>query len=132
MNASKAKGTRAETKVARFLQARGLEAERKPLKGNRDEGDLDLFLPTTRLVLEVKAGKQTANPHRSQLVEWLRQAEVEGKNAGVQCLLVIVRYNRLLCDAEVWSTEWQMEYLDDFARKAGDGTCPLIRGQTKS
>lgn len=116
MNPSKQKGTRAETAVVKYLAAHGIEAHRKALSGAKDEGDIEL--PGLTMCLEVKTGKQTANYNRSQLKEWLRQAEEEAKNAQQECLLVIVRYQRKLTDAEVWTRlypgkdRYAMQYLD--------------------
>lgn len=122
-NPSKQKGTRAETKVARYLTNNGLRTERKALAGSADEGDLRMLLTDgTEVTLEVKTGKQTANYRRSQLEEWKRQTLEESKNSGCIAALVIVRYRRALTDAEVWTpngqwrygTGWSMTYIDDF------------------
>ena len=117
-NPSKQKGTRAETRVVKYLTAHGLKAERKPLKGNKDEGDIQVYLGDTSdywLSLEVKTGKMTHNYSRKQLKEWLDQAIVEGSNCKQLCLLIIVRYGRKIEDAEVW---WpglkRMMYLDEW------------------
>lgn len=120
-NPSKKKGTAAETKVAKYLNAQGLRTERKALAGSADQGDLRMLsADDTEVTLEVKAGIQTKCYRRSQLKEWQRQAKVEGENSGTACALVIVRYQRALVDAEVWvpnegSGTWTMVYLDEFA-----------------
>lgn len=102
-NKSKAKGTRAETKVVRYLQGHGISASRRALHGNKDVGDIIVQQPYGEpIILEIKAGKQTMNPSRSQLEEWLDQAWVEKRNAGMKCILVVVRYNRRLKDADCW------------------------------
>lgn len=127
-NPSKQKGTRAETRVARYLTDHGLRTERKALAGSADEGDLRMYMydGAEEVTLEVKAGKQTANYRRSQLEEWKRQTLEESKNSGCMAALVIVRYRRALTDAEVWTPNaqwessglgWTMTYLDDFAIK---------------
>lgn len=128
-NPSKQKGTRAETKVVRYLQGHGISASRRPLHGNQDQGDIIVQRPYNKpLILEVKAGKQTANPSRSQLEEWLGQAWVERRNADMNCVLVIVRYNRRLKDADCWFqyhdgdgyfTRSHM-YLDEFAKELAE------------
>lgn len=111
-NKSKAKGTRAETKVVKFGESYGFGLRRKALTGSKDEGDVEffsaprLFKPMT---IEVKAGKQTANPNRTQLTEWLRQAEEEEKNSGQLCVLCVVRYNRRIQDADVYNV-----YCDEY------------------
>lgn len=125
-NKSKAKGTRAETKVVKYLESLGFKARRKALEGSNDKGDVELFdAPrlSQPLTLEIKAGKQTSNPNRAQLTEWLRQARVEEENSGQRTVLVVVRYNRRLEDADVW-LEYEdgdgyhtvaHEFFDDFA-----------------
>lgn len=117
MNKNKAKGTRAESRVVKFLESHGIKAKRKALSGSKDEGDIEL--PELDICLEVKTGKQTANYNRTQLEEWLRQTKVEQKNSGQECCLVIVRYRRSLEDAEVWYPMFrkgaaQFYYLDSW------------------
>lgn len=101
-NPSRDIGTRAETKVVRYLAGRGLEAERRALSGRDDKGDVKVTLEDAVLTIEVKAGKMTANPNRSQLDEWLRQTRVEAANAGCTGVLVVVRYRRSIEDADVY------------------------------
>lgn len=103
-NPSKAKGTRAETKVVRYLEAHGFTARRQALAGSDDQGDIEAYAPgsNSKLIIEVKAGKQTAAPNRSQIVEWCRQTKVEATNAKGFPVLVVVRYRRELKDADVY------------------------------
>ena len=120
MNKSKAKGTRAETRVVKYLTALGLHAERRALSGNQDNGDIKVVLNNTEITIEVKAGKQTENPSRSQIEEWLRQTRVEAINASCSGALVVVRYRRSLDDAEVYipkDNDVIFCYLDEFASK---------------
>lgn len=123
-NPSKAKGTRAETKVARYLTAQGLPTRRKPLAGSTDEGDLRMLLPSgEEVTLEVKAGKQTQNFPRSRMERWKRETLQEGRNSKCRCGLVVVRYKRAFTDTEVWLpnsqwggvTGWTMVHIDTFA-----------------
>ena len=105
-NPSKKKGTRAETAVVNFLNAKGVPARRRPLSGSEDKGDIEIEVPSGTIVVEVKAGKMTTNPNRSQLEEWMAQARTEmfnnlGDSNGAWCLIV-VRYNRRIVDADVW------------------------------
>lgn len=109
-NPSKKKGTRAETAVVRFLEERGWSAKRQPLSGNKDKGDILATSPRGEsFVIEVKSGKQCASPSRKQLLEWMEQAKVEARNnwpgrsyTENKWILVVVRYNRRLCDADVY------------------------------
>lgn len=102
-NKNKAKGTRAESRVVKELQANGIEAERRALHGNKDEGDVLVTMPDgEKRILEVKAGKMTYNPSRSQLNEWLDQTRIEEIYSGMRGALVVVRYRRSLKDADVY------------------------------
>lgn len=105
-NKNKAKGTRAESSIVYYLnKIPGIFAERKALKGNKDQGDIRVLYGDFEGLIEVKAGQQTANPSRTQLQEWQRQTIVEAKNAEVDdgiIALVVVRYRRLLKDADTY------------------------------
>lgn len=105
-NPSKAKGTRAETAIVKFLKAKGVPARRRPLSGSQDKGDIEIDMPNGTAVVEVKAGKMTVNPSRSQLESWMAQARTEmfnniGSSNG-EWYLIVVRYNRRIVDADVW------------------------------
>ena len=129
-NPSKAKGTRAETKVKRYFNDHGLRCERKALAGSDDEGDLRLYLDDgTEVAIEVKAGRQTSNYNRTALNEWKGQTLKESINSGCPSMLVIVRYRRAFEDAEVWMPNsiwggqepgWTMMYIDDLVKLIGD------------
>ena len=102
-NKSKAKGTRAESAVVKYFRDHGVQAERRALTGSKDEGDIKIINKAGKIrIVEVKAGKQTQNPNRTQLEEWLRQARIEEFNSGIPCALCVVRYNRKLADADVY------------------------------
>ena len=122
-NPSKQKGTRAETKVVRYLEDHGFVARRQALAGSDDHGDIEAYRPdsTEKIIIEVKAGKQTTAPNRSQIEEWCRQAMVEKKNADAKsCVLVVVRYHRALEDADVYVPFEDMRihwYLDDWVKR---------------
>ena len=123
-NPSKDKGTKAETRVARYLTAHGLRTRRRPLAGSADKGDLLMLLPSgEEVTLEVKTGKQTQNFPRSRMDRWKRETLQEGRNAKCRCALVVVRYRRAFDDAEVWLPNsqwggvngWTMVHIDTFA-----------------
>lgn len=122
-NPNKAKATKAETKVARYLTEHGLRSERRALAGSNDMGDLRTYLSDgTEITVEVKTGEQTQNYSRSQLDDWKSQTLQEGRNSGCKPILVVVRYRRKFSDAEVWLPNsrwggvngWTMAYIDDF------------------
>ena len=103
-NKSKAKGTRAETKVVKYLEENGFTARRQALAGSDDKGDIEAYAPNSKekLIIEVKAGKQTSAPNRTQIEDWCKQAVTESLNADGCPVLVVVRYNRSLEDADVY------------------------------
>ena len=84
-NPSKAKGTAAESAVARYFVGRGWPfAERRSLSGTQDRGDLaGIYGIAGAAMLEVKNCKTLAIP------AWLREAAVEQGNAGASVSAVI-------------------------------------------
>jgi len=92
MNKPKAKGTAAETAVVKYMRLNGFGgADRQPLRGNRDAGDI---LLTAGVVIEVKAHKSagTGQPGYTQLAAWMGQAATEQYNAGaLMCPLIVKR-----------------------------------------
>lgn len=122
-NKNKAKGTRAETAVVKFLKDSGISAQRRALTGSKDCGDIEVHTKGYDFIMEIKAGKQTSNPSRTQLEEWLRQAKVESENSKMECYLCVVRYCRQIKDADVYlqyqngkETVREHMYLDEFVR----------------
>ena len=78
---SKDIGTRAETAVVRLARDLGFrEAERLPLAGAADKGDIRLIRDPL-VILEVKAGKAAQNASWSQIQAWLRETQIERNNA---------------------------------------------------
>ena len=92
MNRPKAKGTQAETACVKYLRLHGFgNADRQPLRGNRDAGDI-LLCPG--IVIEVKAHKTagTGQPGYTQLASWMGQTAAEQYNAGaLMCPLIVKR-----------------------------------------
>ena len=118
-NPSNQTGTRAETRVVRYLESCGFAARRQALAGSDDHGDIEAVSPREdKFIIEVKTGKQTAAPNRAQITGWCRQAMTEAENAGGKPVLVIVRYNRSLHDADVYMPRGDYErghmFLDDW------------------
>lgn len=103
-NPSKQKGTRAETKVVRYLEDHGFVARRQALAGSNDPGDIEAYAPNSsdKIIIEVKTGKQTVAPSRNQIEEWCKQAQVEAEHSQGCPVLIIVRYHRALKDADVY------------------------------
>jgi hypothetical protein len=92
MNKPKNKGTAAESAVVKYMRINGYPgADRQPLRGNRDAGDI-LLCPG--VVLEIKAHKTagTGQPGAIQLAQWMAQAATERHNAGAAlCPLIVKR-----------------------------------------
>lgn len=121
-NRCKAKGTRAETEVVNFLAQYGIKAERIALAGSNDKGDIKVISSNygKPLIFEVKAGKQTASPSRSDMKDWLGQTITEGKNSRSDAMLIVRRYKRNIADAEVWHpTKHKLTfmYLDEWCER---------------
>jgi hypothetical protein len=86
-NRPKAIGTAGETAVVRYARANGFPlADRRPLKGNLDEGDI-LLCPG--VVLEVKAGKAAQNASLGQVRAWLDETEIERLNGDADVALLV-------------------------------------------
>ena len=78
MNASKNRGTYAESRVVEYLRTRGWPyVERRALSGQRDRGDIAGIV---NVVLEVKSAKQL------NLSGWLAEVRAEAANDGERSL----------------------------------------------
>ena len=88
-NRPKAIGTRGETAVTRYAREHGFPlADRRPLKGTLDEGDV---LLTVGLIAEVKSGKSAQNASLGQIRKWLAETERERVNAGAEHAILVVQ-----------------------------------------
>lgn len=89
-NPSRNKGTAAETGVVRWARLNGYpHADRQPLRGGRDQGDLTLC---PGVIVEVKAHRlPTGVPTRGQLDTWLAQTEAERVNARADVAVLVVK-----------------------------------------
>jgi hypothetical protein len=105
---SKAKGSRAELAVARYLQSQGWPyAERSRAGWTDDRGDID-GIPG--VVVEVKDCK------KFELAAWLGELEVETANAGAVTGVLVVK-RRLHTDPADW---YAITRLGDWAAMAKD------------
>lgn len=90
MNRSKAKGTAAETAVVRYLRTNGFVfADRQPLRGGRDQGDITAC---PGVIIEVKnhATPPSGLPTSHQLTTWQEQTQLEADNAGKGTIGILV------------------------------------------
>lgn len=113
MNRPKAKGTAAETAVVRHAREHGFPgAERQPLHGAHDQGDITLC---PGVVIEVKSHKTagTGQPGPKALSTWMDQTELERVNARASLALLIVKRTGST-DVATWWTYlpmWQVAAL---------------------
>ena len=113
-NPNRAKGTAAESLVRDYLLSRGITATRAPQHGSADRGDVWAF-PTDvghRLVIEVKAGEQAANPTMTQVRAWQREANVEAArvpDADIACLVLKRKGSAKPADWPAWVTVGDVE-----------------------
>ena len=90
-NTSRAKGTAAESAVVRWARAHGFgAADRQPLRGGRDQGDITLC---PGIIVEVKAHRAPTSgvPTAGQLTDWMAQTETERANARADVGILIVK-----------------------------------------
>ena len=99
-NPSKARGTAAETALVKWLRDNGFpHADRKPLYGNRDQGDIAV---TAGFIIEAKVNAKagTGQPPHGLLTAWMEQTEAERQNAGADlAVLVVKRAGTAYCGA---------------------------------
>jgi len=88
VSASKDRGTRSETLAVRYLREHGFpQADRQPLRGNRDSGDL-VVCRKPLIVAEVKSRKRL--PSRRQVRGWWGETETGTVRAGGDLGVLIV------------------------------------------
>jgi len=73
-------GTSAESALVRFLRSRGIQAERRPLAGARDQGDV--WAADGRVVLEVKV-RAGGYPTPKDWARWHTELDREVTNAAL-------------------------------------------------
>lgn len=83
-NPNKAKGTRWETAVCRFLQEVELDARRKVQRGRADEGDIEIR-DFPDLVIQAKDHGKLA------LAGWCDDVEAQAGSAGVSLGFVVAK-----------------------------------------
>lgn len=110
-NPSKAKGTAVETAIVRYLRANGFPfADRQPLRGGRDQGDITAC---PGIIIEAKTSKRTGPtglPSEQLLATWLDQTELERVNAGAAVGLLVVKRHGTT-DPGRWHCWWPVDVL---------------------
>ena len=113
-NKPRAIGTAAETATRKLLNLYWPEADRSPLRGNHDQGDIR---GTGAFIWEIKAGNAAREVNSGLLTEWMRQTEVERTNAKVKYgVLVTTRLGYGPARASRW---WAWLRVEDFAEIVG-------------
>ena len=115
MSKAKAKGTSAETAVVKYLIDNGFpHAERRALTGAVDLGDIT---GTPCLAWEVKNHKTYKIP------AWLKETELETKNARADFGVLIVKPNGVgVTNTANWWAIMSLEQITNLLREAGYGT----------
>lgn len=111
VSAQKQKGTAAETSVVNYLKDNGFPHASRigAINGYNDKGDIDGCGP---IVIEVK------NHKALDLAGWLKELEVEIKNAGVQTGVVIAK-RRGTTDVGEWYAVMSVDILLALLKEAG-------------
>ena len=109
MTKSKAKGTAFERLIAVYLAQYWQYADRAPLTGNKDRGDIS---GTPGLVWECKNAKTL------RLSEWLEEAETERANAGADLGILVVKRRGHAFAADQYAVV-RLENLVDLLKEAG-------------
>jgi len=115
MSRAKDVGTRAETAIVRWARENGFPgADRGPLRGSKDQGDV-LLCPG--IIVESKAHKSAASgqPAPKQLFTWLMETDVEAEHAGADFALLVVKRSGTT-DAGKW---WCYMRIGEWLRLAG-------------
>ncbi len=115
----KAIGTSAETAVVKYARTYGYPfADRQPLRGNRDAGDIT-FSPG--LIGEIKGGEQARTASDALILQWLRDTTIERENANAtMALLVVARWQQPV--ERWWAVMWASDLADLVANTGYDFT----------
>lgn len=102
----KAIGTAAETLVVKYARSFGYPyADRQPLRGNRDAGDIT-FCPG--FIGEVKAGDRARTASDALIMNWLMETTLERDNAGAgMAVLIIARWRQPV--GRWWAVIWHSD-----------------------
>lgn len=110
-------GTAAETAVVRYLREHGFPgADRQPLRGILDTGDIDV---TAGIIAEVKAGAMAATASVRLIRQWQAHHERKRRDSGADIGILVVRQRqRPPAQWHVWTTAHQLDIL------RGGHSCP--------
>jgi Holliday junction resolvase len=100
---NKAKGSKFETDVMKWLRSKGYTAERLRQAGAKDEGDLVVYVAGTPYLFECKATIKLDLPQfwRELQAEVINYAEARNLNVGPIGYVVVKRRNGGIEDAPI-------------------------------
>lgn len=82
-------GTRAETAIVKACRAAGFPyADRQPLRGNRDQGDI---VVTPGVIIEAKGGKAAEQASDGQIARWMGELDHALGNANADVALLVTK-----------------------------------------
>lgn len=104
VNKPRAVGTAGEMAVVRFLVDDGWpEAERLPLSGRYDKGDIRICRKPWTVIAEVKSGQVAEKASPALIEQWLDETDTERRNAAATIgVLVVRRFRRNITAWDVW------------------------------
>jgi Holliday junction resolvase len=110
---NKAKGSKFETDVMKWLRSKGYTAERLRQAGAKDEGDLVVYVAGVPYLFECKATIKLDLPQfwRELQAEVINYAEARGLNVGPIGYVVVKRRNGSIDDA------WVIQSLDQWSKQ---------------
>lgn len=113
--AAKARGSKFETDVLKWLRGKGLTAERLRLAGKADEGDIVCFVSGAPYVLELKATARLDLPQfwREATVEAENYAKARGITPTPPAYVIVKRRQASISEAWVVQTLSQWIGIDD-------------------
>ena len=120
-------GTRGETAVTRYLRDNGFPgADRQPLRGRADTGDIDV---TAGIIAEVKAGAAAATASNNRIRMWMYETDRERRQAEADIGILVVRQRgRGPSQWHVWTTVRQLGILQGAISEyeEPDATTPVM------
>ncbi len=119
-------GTTAESAVVKYARTYGYPfADRQPLRGSRDAGDIT-FCPG--LIGEVKGGEQARTASDALILDWLHETTLERENANAaMALLVVARWRQPV--ERWWAVMWASDLAELVATDTGGLFIPNSQGR---
>ena len=82
-------GTRVESAIVKACRTAGFPyADRQPLRGNRDQGDI---VVTPGVIIEAKGGKAAEQASDGQIEKWMSELDKAQQNADAEIALLVTK-----------------------------------------